>query len=118
MAVLTFKLKRFPPPRVGNIGDSDTKGDNEGGYVDRRNFQMSESHVSALVIHIVCCIWALNYYLNKEPIDFDGPWWYILYCGINLTISENLVKLLSIWGIQKIITHDYQGGGSFFQKIS
>ncbi len=42
-AVLTFKIKRFPLPGVGNRGDSDTKGANEGGDSVRRNFQMSES---------------------------------------------------------------------------
>ncbi len=42
-AVLTFKIKRFQTPRVGNRGDSDTKGANESGDFDKRNFQMSES---------------------------------------------------------------------------
>ncbi len=51
--------KRFPPPGVGNIRDSE-KGANDGGDFDRRNFQMSESPRSAcvgtLVIHIDWCI--------------------------------------------------------------
>ncbi len=31
-------LNRFPPPVVGNRGDSDTKGANDGGDIDRRYF--------------------------------------------------------------------------------
>ncbi len=46
-AVLTFKINRFPPSWVGNRGDSDTKGANEGGDFHRRNVQMSESPGSA-----------------------------------------------------------------------
>ncbi len=42
-AVLPFKIKRFPPPGVGNRGDTDTNGANGGGDFDRRNGQMSES---------------------------------------------------------------------------
>ncbi len=38
-----FKIKRFALPLVGNRGDSDTKGTNEGGDFIKRNFQMSES---------------------------------------------------------------------------
>ncbi len=41
MGVLTFKIKRFSLPGVGNRGESDTKGANEGGDFDRRNVQMS-----------------------------------------------------------------------------
>ncbi len=37
--VLTFKIKRFPTSGVGNRGDSDTKGTNEGGDLDKINFQ-------------------------------------------------------------------------------
>ncbi len=46
-AVLTFKIKRFPPAGVGNRGDSDTKGENEGGDFDRWNLLISESLGSA-----------------------------------------------------------------------
>ncbi len=42
-AVLTFKIKRFPPPGVGNNRDSDTKDANEGGDIDRKKIKMSES---------------------------------------------------------------------------
>ncbi len=35
-AVLTFKMKRFLPPMVGNRGDSDTKGENDRGYFDKK----------------------------------------------------------------------------------
>ncbi len=42
-AVLTFKIKRLSLPVVGNRGDSDTKGANEGADFAKRNFQMSES---------------------------------------------------------------------------
>ncbi len=45
--VLTFKIKRFPPPGVGNGWDSDTKSANKGGDFDRRNCQMLESPGSA-----------------------------------------------------------------------
>ncbi len=37
-AVLTFKIKIFPPPGVGNKGDSNTRGTNEAGDFDRRYF--------------------------------------------------------------------------------
>ncbi len=40
-AVLTFEIKRFPPPGVGNRGYSDIKDANVGGHRDRRNVQMS-----------------------------------------------------------------------------
>ncbi len=46
-AVLAFKIKIFPPPMIGNRGDSDTKGANEGSHFDSWNFQMSESPGSA-----------------------------------------------------------------------
>ncbi len=37
----------FPPPVVGNRGDSDTKGEHEGGDFDKINFQMPKSPGSA-----------------------------------------------------------------------
>ncbi len=47
--VLTFKIKRFPPPVVGNGGDSDTKGENEG--------RLSQKKVSNVRIPWVCRQW-------------------------------------------------------------
>ncbi len=47
--ILTFKIKRFLAPGVGNRRDSDTKWANGGGNFDRRNGQMSESPGSACV---------------------------------------------------------------------
>ncbi len=61
-AVLTFKIKRFPPPRVGNRRDSDTKGVDEGVNFDR-NFKCQNpldlptgGGGGTLLIHIDECI--------------------------------------------------------------
>ncbi len=46
-AILTFKIKRYPLPGVGNRGDSIPKSTNGGGDVDKNYFLMSDYPVSA-----------------------------------------------------------------------
>ncbi len=113
-AVLTFKIKRFPPPGVGNTGDSDTTCANEGGDFDSRNFQMSESSGSVcgvtLVIDIDWCITPKSFSIANENLP-DHKYLetlpYVLQYKANHSIHSKILMFflwfMSEWVILKWI---------------
>ncbi len=104
-AVLTFNIKRFLPPRVGN---SDTKGANEGGEFDRSNFQMSESPGFAYGRTLVISHWLVHYILaplcqgvNVTPGHCQNP--HVVCQTVGLHIDLCMAKLLSYIYISKTV---------------